>query len=299
MSEIDLNLLKAFVLLYETRSVTRTAESLFVTQPAVSHSLRRLRQLFNDDLFVRGKQGLTPTRTATGAYPRLQQALQVVEETVQDVREFDPATSTRTFSLRVTDLGEVYLLPDILAAIELYAPRATLQVDPFDLSTAAEELRHGHADAVICTPHIDAPNLQRDPLLCSSYVGLCATTHPTIGPIPTLEEFLAERHILVDPAAGHAHADAALTALGYQRDIAVRVPHFAALPELVARTRCLAVAPSGIAELFTRTSKVRTFALPVSIPAVQVSLYTHRRSLPSPAIDWLRGVMTNLEYSVA
>lgn len=79
--------------------------------------------------------------------------------------------------------------------------------------------------------------------------------------------------------------------MGRHRDIAVRVPHFAVLPELVARTRHLAVVPSRVAELFTRSSPVRTFALPVDIPRVEVSAYTVRRALPSPGVDWLRALI--------
>ncbi|SFB05421.1 transcriptional regulator, LysR family [Amycolatopsis marina] len=294
MAEVDLNLLKTFVLLYETRSVTRTAESLFITQPSVSHALRRLRRQFNDELFLRSANGLVATETAAGIYPRLNQALEVINETVRGVGQFDPTTSERTFRLLATDLGEIALLPDVLATIGNLAPHSTVQVIPLDFSTAAEELRQGHADAVICTPRIDSADLQRDPLFRGNYLGLCARTHPRIRSRPTLEEYLAERHILVDAAAGHVDADRILTRLGHRRDVAARVPHFAVLPELVARTGYLGVVPSGVADLFTQRSDVRTFALPFEVPEVEVALYTYRRALPSPGIEWLRGTVASV-----
>lgn len=294
MTGVDLNLIKTFVLLYETRSVTRTAETLFITQPSVSHALRRLRRQFADDLFVRSRDGLAATALAEKMYPSLRQALDVIDETLAGAGEFDPDITDRTFRVRATDLGEMALLPSVLAALEERARHCSLEVAPLDFGSAAEELRQGRADAVICTPRIDAADLRRDRLFQERYVGLCAVRHPRIGGAPTLDEFLAERHIVVDAAAGHVDIDHALVRMARHRDIAVRVPHFAVLPELVACTRYVAVVPSRVAELFTRSSRVRTFTLPVEIPTVEVSLYTARRSLPSPGVDWLRELIADV-----
>ncbi|GAA2784969.1 LysR family transcriptional regulator [Saccharopolyspora taberi] len=292
MREVDLNLMKTFVLLYETRSVTRTAEAMFITQPSVSHALRRLRRQFNDELFLRSPDGLTPTETAERMYPRLQQALEVIVETVSDAAAFSPRTSERTFRLCATDLGEISLLPAVLARLEDEAPRCTVEVTPLDFADAAQNLRQGRADAVICTPRIDAPDLQRDGLFTENYVGLCASSHPRIGDHPTLADYLGERHIVVHEAAGHVDTDRELTRLGHRRDVAVRVPHFSVLPELLARTGFLSAVPSRVAGLFTRSSDVRTFALPLALPRVEVSLYTYRRALPAPGIEWLRELIS-------
>ncbi len=288
MTEVDLNLMRTFVLLYETRSVTRTAEAMFVTQPSVSHALRRLRRQVNDELFVRSPDGLVPTEAADRMYPSLSQALEVVTETFSGATDFDPASSARTFRVCATDLGEISLLPSVLAQLERQAPRCSVEVTPLDFADAARNLRQGRSDAVICTPRIDAPDLQRDALFRENYVGLCAREHPRIGEHPTLGEYLAERHIVVHAAAGHIDADQELNRLGHRRDIAVRVPHFAVLPELLARTGFLSVVPSRVAGLFTRSSAVRTFVLPLDLPVVEVSLYTYQRALPAPGIEWLR-----------
>ncbi|SEG07759.1 transcriptional regulator, LysR family [Saccharopolyspora kobensis] len=291
--DVDLNLMKTFVLLYETRSATRTAEALFITQPSVSHALRRLRRQFNDELFTRSPDGLAPTEIAERMYPRLQQALEVIEETVSGAGRFDPATSQRTFRICATDLGEISLLPAILARLEREAPNCAVEVLPLDMAAVPRHLRQGRADAVICTPRIDAPDLQRDALFQERYFGLRARAHPRIGDHPTLAEYLGERHIVVDPAAGHVDADMELTRLGHRREVAARVPHFTALPELLARTHYLSAVPSGVAGLFTRSSEVATFRLPFEIPTVEVSLYTYRRALPAPGTDWLRELIRN------
>ncbi|MER7394746.1 LysR family transcriptional regulator [Streptomyces sp. NPDC000151] len=294
MTDLDLNLVKTFVLLYETRSVTRTAEALFITQPSASHALRRLRRHFGDELFVRSADGLRPTETAARMYPRLRQALEVITETVSGAGAFDPLTSQRTFRIRATDLGEMILLPAVLAELEARAPHCRMEVAPLDSAGAAEELRQGRADAVICTPRIDAPDIRRDPLFQERYVGLRAEDHPRIGDRPGLGEYLAERHIAVAAAAGHLDADQVLGRLGHPRDIVAHVPHFAVLPELVARTGYLAVVPGRAVRSFTRAAPVRTFTLPFDLPTAEVALYTYRRTLPAPAVEWLRDTVAGL-----
>ena len=147
-------------------------------------------------------------------------------------------------------------------------------------------------DAVICTPRIDAPDLRRDALFREGYVGLCTRPHPRVGDRPTLTEFLAERHIAVVASAGHGDPDQALTSIGQRRDVAVRIHHFAVLPELLASTHYLSVVPNKVAGLFTRSSNVRTFRLPFEIPTVEVALYTYRRAISSPSVEWLRRTIT-------
>lgn len=294
MANVDLNLIKTFVLIYQTRSATKTAESLYVTQPSVSHALRRLRSQFNDPLFIRSADGLAPTELAREIYPQLHQALGVIEDTVSGAGHFDPAVSEKTFRLRWTDLGEIALLPDVLATVEERAPHCAVLVAPLDYASAADDLRQDRSDAVICVPRIDAPDLRRDALFKEGYLGLCASTHPRIDEAPTMASFMAERHIAIDTAAGHGDPDQTLVEQGHRRTIAVRVPHFAVLPELVARTQHLAVVPARVATLFTRMAPVRTFQLPWSIPQVQVGLFTLRRVLPAPEIEWLRNIIVEV-----
>lgn len=292
VADIDLNLMRTLALLYRTRSVTKTAETLYITQPSVSYALRRLRHHFNDELFVRSPNGLQPTELARQMYPSIHQALEVIDETVSGARVFDPDTSERAFRLLATDLGEIGLLPAVLAEIETSAPRCRVEVSPLEFADAARQLRQGSADAVICTPRIDAPDLRRDALFREGYVGLCTRPHPRVGDRPTLMEFLAERHIAVVASAGHGDPDQALTGIGQRRDVAVRIHHFAVLPEILASTHYLSVVPNRVAGLFTRSSNVRTFRLPFEIPAVEVALYTYRRVIPSPGVEWLRTAIT-------
>jgi DNA-binding transcriptional LysR family regulator len=289
MPEVDLNLVRTFLHLYETRSVTRTAERLSITQPSVSHALSRMRKQFNDTLFSRsGAKGLQATELANEIYPTLRQALEVIEETLSGVAQFDPATSTRTFRVHATDLGEVSLLPPVLSSIARTAPAVDLHITPLDIAVAETELRQGQADAVICTPPITAPDITRDLLFGDVYCGLRAGSHPRVGDTPSLAEFLGERHIAVEVAAGHTDVDLSLARLGHARDVALRISHFAALPQLIEKTTYLSIIPRSVSAEFCAIADVKAFDLPFAVPSVEIALYTYRRVLPDPGIVWLR-----------
>jgi DNA-binding transcriptional LysR family regulator len=282
--------MKTFVLLYESGSVTRTAEKLNVTQPSVSHSLSRLRRQFGDPLFVRSANGLAPTDTARRLYPDIRVGLEVIEAAVAGASHFDPATSNRTFRILATDLGEIALMPSLLAELEERAPRIRIEIVPLDIGTAAAELQQGRADAAICTPRLADRDLRRDVLFCEHYIGLCAKDHPRITDEPTLEAYLGERHLSVDAAIGHSQAEQVLSSLGLRCEVGLRVSHFAALPRLLESTRYLAMVPSTMTDWSTRAADVRNFKLPIEVREAEVALYTYNRRPASPAIDWLREV---------
>lgn len=288
MAEIDLNLVRTFLRLYDTRSVTRTAEQLSVTQPSVSHALRRLRKQFNDNLFNRAAGGLEPTERARQMYPMLRQAIEAVEATVSGMAWFDPATARRTFHLQATDLGEISLLPPVLALIAQTAPGVDLHVAPLNIATAATALRQGSADAVIGTSPITSADIARHVLVDDVYCGIRSAAHPRIRGTPTLDDFLAERHIAVEASAGHTNVDESLGSRGYARDIALRISHFAALPGLVAQTSYLSVIPSTVSAEMCAQADIEMFPLPFDVPELHVGLYTFRRTLPDPGVDWLR-----------
>ncbi|UTT66521.1 LysR family transcriptional regulator [Janibacter sp. CX7] len=290
----DLNLIRTFLVLHETRSVTRTAERLSVTQPSISHALARLRRDLNDQLYSRSSDGLRSTQLADELYPRLREAMDAIDATLTGTTGFDPATSGRTFRLLWTDLGEMSLLPPLLERISTVAPSVTLRVDPLDIARAEDRLRQGQADAVICIPRIAAPDIERTVLFDDVYCGIRATDHPRLQHEPTLAQFCAERHIAVDAAAGHTDVDEAMARVGAIRDAALRISHFGALPQLVEHSEHLAIIPRTVARQFGRSARVTPFALPIEVPPVQVSLYTYRRRMPDPGIQWLRRTVSEV-----
>lgn len=284
----DLNLLRTFARIYETRSVTKAAEQLFVSQPSVSYALAKLRKMFNDELFVRGTAGLEPTPIAMTVYPQLRHSLQWIDSAVHGATAFNPATSQHNFRLLLTDIGEIALLPAVLQRIQESAPRASVEVLPLTYGTAREDLLHGKADAAICTPRIDSADLFRDQLLVQSYWGICSASHPRLSSTPTIDEFLHERQVVVNEELGHEHIQQRLRELNYDQTPAVRLPHFSALPHVLGLTDYLSIVPELLAQIFVADGRIKMFDLPFSVQTGDVALYTYRRKNPVPAVDWLR-----------
>lgn len=287
----DLNLVRTFVHVYEARSVTRAAQELYVSQPSVSYALARLRKLFRDDLFLRGPQGLLPTQVAVSVYPQLRHALESMDDAVERVTTFDPAASTRNFRLLLTDIGEIALLPAVLKRIQETAPLTSIDVIPLDYGTAREDLVQGKADGAICTPRIDAPDLLRDQLLEQSYWGICSAHHPRIGDKPEADEFFQERQVVISEQLGHEHLQQRMRELAYDQPAAVKLPHFSALPHVLAATDYLSIVPELLAEIFENDGRVKKFKLPFTVPTGSVALYTSRRTSPAPALDWFRAII--------
>jgi len=287
----DLGMLRVFVAVYRTRSVTAAAESLFLTQPTVSYALGKLRKRFGDELFVRRHQQLVPTRLADELYPRLREIIERLDAVMEATDAFDPTATGRTFRLVLSDVGVTGLLPKILAALSVRAPRASVDVVPLALSHAAEALRLGDADAVVCTPVLDGPDMVRTPLFTQPYIGVRRPDHPRIGSTPSLEAFEAERHVAVAVETGHTAVDLRIRELGIRRDVAIRLPSFTGIAGVLATTTCLGFAPRVYAERSARLGELGLYELPFEVPESVVSLYTIRRDLPSPEIDWLRDLV--------
>ena len=284
MSHIDLNLIRTFVTLYEARSVTLAAERLFVTQPSVSYGLARLRELFDDALFSRTRDGIQPTFIAEQLYATLRESLTRIESAVQSTRQFDPATTERRFRIALSDLGEMGFLPLILARLNRDAPLAEVEVLPLQVDQVGEWLSNGKVDAVICRQPV--PGTRSQVLMPERYVCLLSTTHPRIGDSLSLEQFLAERHVTVTRTTGHGSVEDVLKSMDVQRRISLHVPHFSVLPKIIPGTDLLAVLPAQIARLFIHEGGLKMLELPFQVAEFDVSLNWHPNSDSSAALRW-------------
>ena len=288
MRDFDLNLVRTFVLLYETRSVTATAESLHVTQPTVSYSLQKLRRRFSDELFRRTGGGLVPTTTAQALYPSLHHALAEIESTLSGARSFDPATACARFTLCLSDLGEVSLLPRLMAALPSRAPGVTLTVRPLDVDSAVDQLGRGEIDAFVASPLISSQRVTRIPLFPEGYVGMVAADHPRLrGSRVALAELARERHIAVFGPTGHHGPRRALEAHGLLDRVVLEVTRFSTLPYLVQDSELVAMVPRLVADVFAADHRVRLLELPMDIEPAQVSVYTRHSHARTPAQHWL------------
>ncbi len=288
MGGFDLNLVRAFVLLYETRSVTATSVALHVTQPTVSYSLQKLRRRLDDQLFRRSAGGLVPTARAVGLYEPLRTALAEIERAVSAAPTFDPTTATTRFTIALSDIGEVSLLPRLLEALLVQAPGVTLRVRPLDVQLSEAQVGLGELDAFVATPVIQSDRIARVPLYQEDYVGVVKTVHPRLlGPSVTHTELETERLVRVLGPTGHTSPARAIEEQGLSGHVALEITRFAALPRLLARTELVAFVPRYVAEVFASVHAVRFFDLPWHVDPVEVAVYARHPHARSAAQQWL------------
>jgi DNA-binding transcriptional LysR family regulator len=289
---IDLNLVRTFVAIYETGSVSGAAERLHVSQPSVSYALARLRDLLGEPLFARHREGMTPTFFADQLYDKFRHALADIESAVESARHFEPSRSTRRFRLALSDMGELYFLARIVAALRDKAPSAELDVVMLDLGQLDEWLGAGKVDAAISgrsqAPLIRSPG---EVLFVEHYVCLASLDHPRLRGELTLESYLAERHIEVALNPVQSMIEHKLFELGQERRIGLRVPHVSVLPEIVAASDLLVTLPSRLARSFADRKPLRVFDLPFRVSEIEVMLLWHEGGGDAAARLWLRDML--------
>ncbi|UVJ46283.1 LysR family transcriptional regulator [Pseudomonas sp. LS1212] len=283
---VDLNLIRVFVTIFETRSVSGAAERLHITQPSVSYALSRLRQLLGDTLFKRNRDGMQPTFLATQLYTVFRFSLSEIERAIAHTSQFDPLQSTRCFRLALSDLGEIYLLPYILKLMQKVAPQVELEVIQVEVARLDEWLNTGKIDAAICNRSYIPVQAQSDLIFNEHYVCLVREDHPRIGEHLTLEQYMGEKHVVVSAATGHHFVEDRLHEAGLERKISLRVPHFSVLPGVVSNSDLLVTLPSRTAQLFASNSCTRVVELPFNVPEIEVSLYWQEHGGDSTAQRW-------------
>lgn len=288
MSSFDLNLVRIFVLLYETRSVTATAEAVHVSQPTVSYSLGKLRRHFGDELFRRGKHGLAPTAVADRLYEPLQQSLAGIQQATAPASTFDPATSQARFTICLSDLGQSSLLPRLLGPLRQQAPGISLVVRPLDTTDSPRELGRGEVDAFIATPILTSPHIRRIPLFAEGYLAMVAHDHPRIGgERADAAQLRGERHVLVDGPSGHLGPKLAMQNLELLDRVALQVTEFSTLPYLVQNSELVAVVPELAGRAYAASHPVRLLRLPISLEPLEIALYALPERARNPAQRWL------------
>lgn len=283
---MDLNLVRVFTAIYETRSVSGAAARLFITQPSASYALSRLRNETNDALFKRSRAGMEPTPTAVQLYKVFKKSLTSIEKAVASTRHFSPATSRHKFRLALSDLGELLLLPRLVAGLRVVAPGIQLEVVAVDIVKLNEWLLTGKIDAAICNRNPSVSSAQRELLLYERYVCLLNDHHPRISNMLSLEEYIQEKHVIVAAASGHHIVEDRLKEFGLEREIALEVPHYAALGELIASSELLVTLPSAAAKIYLGRRNGRLFELPFQVPDQEVFIYAHTEIGDISAKTW-------------
>lgn len=292
--EIDLNLLRVMQAVDQEGSVTRGAQRLGLSQPAVSNALARLRRVLGDPLFVRSSRGMEATPRARKALDALDVALGLIRQGLRDASAFDPARAEEAFDLLISDLGELVYLPALMRHLEACAPRVKIKVRQLARSSYAEALEAGAADVAI--GYLAAPrgSLRARRLFTDGFVCMVRAGHPALDEPFTLERYLALSHILVARRGSQdGPVSAVLAGLGVERSVALTIPHFAAAPQVIAASDLAVTVPSQLGHIYADAG-ITTLPLPFATPSVQISIYWHERLHADPANRWLRDTLVSL-----
>ena len=286
----DLNQLRTFVVLYELRSVTAAAESLHVTQPTVSYTLRRLRERFGDDLFRREGHEMVPTGKATQLFGPIHDALAQIDQTGDESDAFEPASFTGAVAMGLTSIGEQTFLPPIMAALENEAPRLHLQVERLDSDQVEDGLIRGTVDLAMTVSMIDSPRLWRTHVRAVEYVALSAAAHPLPETGPDM--FEGRRFVRVSARGGHIFPLQALTEHGLMPQVVLTVEEYATVPAVLQSTDLVVLMPRHVAEVFCGWFPGLKIAdLPWPGQSTPVSVYSRREASLSPAQRWIRALV--------
>ncbi|CAK9885696.1 MAG: PCP degradation transcriptional activation protein [Candidatus Erwinia impunctatus] len=292
---LDLNLLKALDALLDERSVTRAALHLSLTQPAVSGMLTRLRDFFDDPLFVRTSHGMVPTPRAIDLANPVKRVLVDINAILRPL-DFEPMLAEHTYTLVATDYAVNAVITPLMALLKQRAPGIKIAIRAIESERVYQQLARGDVDIALLTPETTPDDLHCGVLYEESYVLVVGKQHPLAdsGEV-TLQQFCAQEHILVSSAGKFSGVtDEVLSVLGVSRCVGMSVNSFLVIPDILQVTNMAAVIPP---RMVAHSDKVVRLPLPVSILGFTKSMAWHERTHRDPAHRWLRVLLSEVSHS--
>lgn len=295
LHELDLNLLVVFNQLLVDRRVSQAAESLGVSQPAVSNSLAKLRKLLGDELFLRTPKGMEPTPYADQLAESVSYALAMIHSGVNQRTSFEPSSAQRSFTIGMTDIGEIYFLPALIERLLRDAPGVTLSTVRNTTANVRDELEAGKVDIAIgLLPHLKGGFFQRR-LFTQSYVCLMRRGHRLDKRKMSQSEFSAAHHLVViSSGTGHGKVDELLQRSGVERSVRLNVPHYVSVGHILQGSDLIATVPERLADRLLDPFGLAKVMHPAKLPDIAINVFWHAKYHRSPANRWLRGTVFEL-----
>jgi DNA-binding transcriptional LysR family regulator len=297
MTDFDLNLLRVLVALHRTRSVSKAAAELDLSQPGTSLALGRLRKVFDDPLFVRSHTGMLPTPRCTQLAEAAAKAISDFSGHAQKQPPFDPATSRRDFVVTMPDVGELHFLPPLMAYLDREAPHCNLRCEPFPTADVDAALEDGRCDLALgIFPNLERPTLYMQQLFMHTLVCLVRADHPTVtSSRVSMRRFLDLSHAVVHPIGRSQELfETLLKEKGFTRRVQLKTVHFLSVPSIIAATNMIVTVPRSIAEYYIRIENLRVVEPPINIKPYPIRQFWHPRFHTDPAVRWLRESVVRL-----
>jgi len=295
LNRLDLNLLHVFDTIYREGSLTRAAKALHLTQPAISHSLARLRDHFNDPLFTRQGNQMVPTPLARRFLESMRPGLNQIQSAVNQFHAFDPASQRKTYALGLRDVLESTFLPQLISKLAPY-PDMEVQSQRVARRDMETQLAAGKLDFAIDVLLPVSNQTSHELLRQDRLVVLARKGHPVIARGLDMASYLEARHILVSSRAeGPGIEDFELSRHGAQRTIRLRCQHYYAACRVVESSDLLLTMPETYARIIAQNTDIEVLAPPVEMPSIDVHLYWHKAYEQEPALVWFRDLLRNLQ----
>ena len=294
MAKLNLDWLEVFVQIFKTQSVSRAASLLGMEQASASIALNKLRQHFDDRLFIRTAEGMVPTPRAQSIHPDLQEALARIEMARGKPAVFSPKDAVRAFRICMTDISEIIILPKLITHLQKTAPGLVVEAEKIS-SDSRQRLTSGDVDlAVGFLPDLEAGFYQQA-LFEQDFVCLAAKNHPRVQGKLTQLQFSKEGHIAVTVSStGHVIVDKVLAKHKIERRIVLRVPSFLGVARIVAQTEFLVIVPRQLGMALAAQERVQVLEPPLPLPHYKVKQHWHERFHLDAGSIWLRQTMAKL-----
>ena len=289
LSQVDLNLFVVLEAIYREGNVTRAGQQLNLTQPAISHALKRLRDLLQDPLFVRQGPHMVPTPFTRNMIEEVRHALQILEVNLRASRNFVPENAHRNFHLSLWEYAEALILPSLLQRLTHAAPGMSITTSRVKRRDLETELASGSFDLAIDIPMTTSERIRHSWLLNEPFVVIARREHPAIGDKLDLDTYLAQRHIQVSSRRhGPSVVDVELSRRGLCRQVFLRSQHNHTACMVVSKTDMLLTLPERHAHLLNTSLMNQVYPLPLRGPRLEAHLYWHESVENDPASRWLR-----------
>jgi len=289
LSQVDLNLFVVLEAIYREGTITRAGQQLNLTQPAISHALRRLRDLLKDPLFIRRGAHMVPTPFTRNMIDQVRQALQILEVNVSEGRKFDPTHTRRTFNISLWEYIESTALPTLLGRLQHEAPEMSITTARVKRRDLEAELGSGSLDLAIEIPMTTSDRIHQKWLLREPFVVMARAGHPGISRTLDLDTYLAQSHAQVSSRRyGPGLVDVELSRLGLRRKVVLRCQHNFVACRVVSETNLLLTLPQRHAQILNTGRGNRIYPLPLKTTQLEAYMYWHESVENDPANRWLR-----------
>lgn len=294
MLNIDLSLLRVFLQIYETGSLSKSSRLLGLSQPGVSLALKRLKDHFEDPLFIRTPKGMAPTVFAQALQPYIKRSAESLQASLSFQLNFVAEGSDRIFRLAMSDFGQLLLLPRLLERLSSVAPGVQVKVAALT-HDVENQLSEGLIDLALGTAYPMKDHFFQQQLIESPYTGLVSKDHPEVGDEVSRLQYESLSHLTIrNQISGFYMVNKHLESMGIHRKIAANLSNYTSAASIMHMTNYFMTTPVRVADVLMQQDKLKKVRLPFELSPMKFMQHWHARQDADPANVWLRDMISTM-----